>query len=56
MNTRRLDVSRVESFRIDSETHDKIEAAAREMGVRCSTLYRIIVKNWLQRRNDGRNE
>ena len=50
---REMSVDRVESFRLDAETHERCLEAANEMGVRCSTLFRIIVRAWL--RGDGGN-
>lgn len=49
---REMSVDRVESFRLDAETHEKCLKAANEMGVRCSTFFRIIVRAWL-RGEDG---
>ena len=46
---REMGVDRVESFRVDLETHDLCVEAAASMGVRCSTLFRIIVREWLRR-------
>ena len=50
---RAMDLDVVESFRLDAKTHEKCLEAANEMGVRCSTLFRVIVRAWL--RGDGGN-